>query len=77
MPRMRTSTNFTIQPFQIGPDQREIDILMINFRADNLASAQAHAMLYLKDDTFVRDIDGAKLLRNATEVWRWSKRQDN
>jgi hypothetical protein len=39
MPRKRTSKTYTIQPFQIGPDQREIDLLVINFRADNLAPA--------------------------------------
>jgi hypothetical protein len=71
MPRKRTSNNYTIQPFQIGPDQREIDLLTINFRADSLASAQAQAMIYLRNDTFVKGIDGAKLLRNAAEVWRW------
>jgi hypothetical protein len=74
MPRKRT--NYTIQPFQIGPDEREIDLLMINFRADNLASAQAQAMIYLRNDTFVKGIDGAKLLRNAAEVWRWRKGEE-
>jgi hypothetical protein len=33
-------------------------------------------MIYLKNEAFVRDIDGAKLLRNSAEVWRWSKEQN-
>jgi hypothetical protein len=65
MPRKRASKNCTIRPFQIGPDEREIDLLMINFRADNLASAQAQAMTYFRNDTFVKGIDGAKFVRNA------------
>ncbi|HEV7878828.1 hypothetical protein [Bradyrhizobium sp.] len=73
MPSKRTSKNYTIQLFQIGPDKREIDLLMINFHADSLASAQAQTMIYLRNDTFVKGIDGAKLLRDAAEVWRWRK----
>jgi hypothetical protein len=69
----RTSRNYTIEPFRIGPDQNEIGLLYLNFRAENLASAQVQAMIYLKNDAFVKDIDGAKLLRDAAEVWRWSK----
>jgi hypothetical protein len=76
MPRKRTSKNYTIQPFQIGPDEHEIDLLTINFCADNRASAQAQAMIYLRNDTFVNGIDGAKLLRNAAEVWRWRKGEE-
>jgi hypothetical protein len=33
-------------------------------------------MIFLKNEAFVLDIDGAKLLRNSAEVWRWSKGQD-
>jgi len=33
-------------------------------------------MIYLRNDAFVKDIDGAKLLRNSAEVWRWSKGKD-
>ena len=69
----RTSRNYTIEPFRMGPDQNEIGLLYLNFRAENLASAQAQAMIYLRNDAFVKDIDGVKLLRNAAEVWRWSK----
>jgi hypothetical protein len=69
----RTSQNYTIEPFRMGPDQNEIGLLYLNFRAENLASAQAQAMIYLRNDAFVKDIDGVKLLRNAAEVWRWSK----
>ena len=76
MARNRTSQNYTIQTFRIGPDQNEIGILYLNFRAENLASAQAQAMIYLRNDAFVKDIDGAKLLRNSAEVWRWSKGKD-
>ena len=72
----RTSWNYTIEPFRIGPDQNEIGLLYLNFRAENLASAQAQAMLYLRNDAFVKDIDGVKLRRNAAEVWRWSKAKD-
>ena len=72
----RTSRNYTIEPFRMGPDQNEIGLLYLNFRAENLASAQAQAMIYLRNDAFVKDIDGVKLLRNAAEVWRWSKAKD-
>jgi len=27
----------------------------------------------LRNDAFVKDIDGAKLLRDSAEVWRWTK----
>jgi hypothetical protein len=76
MARARTSTSYTVQPFRIGPDQHEISLLYLNFQAENLAAAQAQAMIYLKNEAFVRDIDGAKLLRNSAEVWRWSKEQN-
>jgi hypothetical protein len=76
MPRKRTSQSYTVQLFRIGPNQNEIGILYLNFRAENLASAQAQAMIHLSDAEFVKDIDGAKLLRNAAEVWRWSKDKD-
>jgi hypothetical protein len=78
MARKRTSTSrsYTIQPFRIGADQTEIGILYLNFRADNLASAQDRALIYLKNQAFAEDIDGAKLLRNNAEVWRWSKGDD-
>jgi hypothetical protein len=73
MTRRRITRNYTIQPFQIGPDQSEIDLLMINFQAENLSSAQARVMLYATDSSFMRDIDGLKLVRNNAEIWRWSK----
>lgn len=73
MARKRTSKSYTIQSFRIGLDRTEIDLLMINFRADNLASAQAQAMTYAKTAAFVEDIHGLKLLRNNAEVWRWLK----
>jgi hypothetical protein len=73
MPLKRTSKNYTIQPFRIEPDQSEVDLLMINFRADNLASAEAQAMIYVRNGAFVEDIHGLKLLRNSVEVWRWLK----
>jgi hypothetical protein len=73
MPRNRTSKNYTIEPYRIGLDQQEIGIFYLNFRAENLASAQAQAMIYLRNDAFVKDIDGAKLLRDSAEVWRWTK----
>lgn len=73
MPRDRTSKNYTIEPYRIGLDQQEIGIFYLNFRAENLASAQAQAMIYLRNDAFVKDIDGAKLLRDSAEVWRWTK----
>ena len=76
MTQARTSKSYTVQPFRIGPDQDEIGLLYLNFRAENLAAAQAQAMIFLKNEAFVRDIDGAKLLRNSTEVWRWSKAQN-
>jgi hypothetical protein len=72
----RTSRNYTIEPFRMGPNQSEIGLLYLNFRAENLASAQAQAMNYLRNDAFVKDIDGVKLLRNAAEVWRWSRAKD-
>jgi hypothetical protein len=75
MTRRRITKNYTIQPFQIRPDQSEIDLLMINFQAENLSSAQAHAMVYATDDSFMRDIHGLKLIRNNAEVWRWHKGQ--
>jgi hypothetical protein len=70
MPRKSTSTStsYTIQLFRIGSDQNEIGLLFINFRADNLASAQAQAMVYLKNHAFVEDIDGAKLLRRGVAL---------
>jgi hypothetical protein len=73
MPRNRTSKNYTIEPYRIGLDQQEIGIFYLNFRAENLASAQAQAMIYLRNDAFVKDIDGAKLLRDSAVVWRWTK----
>jgi hypothetical protein len=73
MTRRRISKNYTIQPFKLGPDQSEIELLMINFQAENLSSAQARAMRYAMDDSFMRDIHGLKLLRNNAEVWRWSR----
>jgi len=73
MTRRRITKNYTIQPFQIGPDQSEIDLLMINFQAENMSSAQARAMSYAMDARFMSDIDGLKLIRNNAEVWRWSK----
>jgi hypothetical protein len=76
MARKRTSKNYTIQPFQLGSDQREIDLLMINFRAENLASAQAQTMIYATNAAFVEDIHGLKLMRNGAEVWRWIKGEE-
>jgi hypothetical protein len=76
MAKNRTSRSYTVQPFRIGPDHNEVCLLYLNFRAENLAAAQAEAMIYLKNEAFVKDIDGAKLLRNSAEVWRWSKGQD-
>jgi hypothetical protein len=73
MPRKRASKNYTIQPFQIGSDQTEIDLLSINFRADNLAAVQAQTMIYASNDAFVEDIHSLKLMRNNAEVWRWLK----
>jgi hypothetical protein len=71
MARKRTSKSYTIQPFQIRSDQSEIDLLMINFRADNLTSAQAQAMINARNNAFMEDIHG---LNNNAEVWRWLKR---
>ena len=65
--------NYTIQPFQIGPDRSEIGLLTINFQAENLSSAQSRAMLYATDVSFMSDIHGLKLIRNNAEVWRWQK----
>jgi hypothetical protein len=76
MARNSTSGSYTVQPFRIGPDRDEIGLLYLNFRAENLAEAQAQAMIYLQNDAFAKDIDGAKLLRNSAEVWRWSKGED-
>ena len=73
MARRRTSGSYTIRPFQVGSDQSEIDLLTINFSADNLAAAQAQAMIYVSNGAFAEDIDGLKLLRNGAEVWRWRK----
>jgi hypothetical protein len=70
-----TSKNYTIQPFRMGPDKREIDLLMINFLAEDLASARAQTMIYATDAAFVEDIHGLKLLRNSAEVWRWVKEE--
>jgi hypothetical protein len=58
MARKRTSKNYTITPFRVDSDQSEIDLLIINFRADNLASAQAQAMIYARNDAFMKDVDG-------------------
>jgi hypothetical protein len=74
MARTCTSRNYAIQPFKIGSDQSEIELLKMNFRADNLAFAQAQAMIYLRNGAF--SIDGLKLLRNGAEVWRWLKREE-
>jgi hypothetical protein len=41
-----------------------------------LASAQAQAMIYVRNGAFVEDIHGLKLLRNSAEVWRWLKGVD-
>ena len=38
MARRRTSGSYTIRPFQVGSDQSEIDLLMINFQADSLTN---------------------------------------
>ena len=73
MPRKRTSKNYAIQPFRIGPDRIEIDLLAINFRAENLAGAQERSMIYAENSEFMKAFDGLKLLRNNAEVWRWLK----
>jgi len=75
MSRRRITKNYTIQAFQIGPDQSEINLLMIKFQAENLSAAQARAVHYAMDDNFMTDIQGLKLLRNNAEVWRWLKGQ--
>ena len=69
----RATRSYTIQPFQVGSDQSEIDLLIINFLADSLAAAEAQAMIYVSNGAFGEDIDGLKLLHNDVEVWRWLK----
>jgi hypothetical protein len=76
MARKRISKSYTIQPFRIGSDRSEIDLLMINFSAENLTSAQAQTMIYARNDAFMQDVDGLKLLRNSAEVWRWLKAEE-
>ena len=68
MARTRTNWNYEIQPFKIGSDQSEINLLTIIFRADNLALAQAQAIIYLKNGAFDESIDGLKLFTQ----WRRS-----
>jgi hypothetical protein len=76
MARKPTSKNYTIQPFRMGPDQREIDLLTINFLAEDLASARTQTMIYASNAAFVEDIHGLKLMRNSAEVWRWVKGEE-
>ena len=76
MARKRASKHYTIQPFQVGRDQREVDLLTINFRADNLASAQVQTMIYANNPAFVDGIDGLKLMRDSAEVWRLVKGEE-
>ena len=45
----RATRSYTIQPFQVGSDQSEIDLLIINFLADSLAAAEAQAMIYVSN----------------------------
>ena len=45
----RMSRSYAIQPFKVGSDQSEIDLLTINFSADNLAAAQAQAMIHVSN----------------------------
>jgi hypothetical protein len=73
MLRKRANNSYTIQPFQLGADQNEVNLLYINFRADNLAAAKAQAAVYARDGSFLEDIHGLKLMRNIAEIWRWSK----
>jgi hypothetical protein len=73
MARKRADNSYTIQPFQLGTDQNETDILYINFCADNLAAAKAQAAVYARNGSFLENIHGLKLLRSSAEVWRWSK----
>jgi hypothetical protein len=47
MARQPTGKNYTIQPFRMASDQREIDLLTINFLAEDLASARAQTMISL------------------------------
>jgi len=72
----RASNSYTIQPFQRGADQNEVDILYINFRADDLVAAKVQAMVYAADKAFLGDIHDLRLLRNRAEVWRWSNGDD-
>jgi len=76
MARKPASRNYTIQPFRMGSDQREIDLLTINFRAEDIASARAQTMVYATNAAFVEDIHGLKLMRNSAEVWRWVKGEE-
>jgi hypothetical protein len=76
MARKPTGKNYTIQPFRMGSDQREIDLLTINFLAEDLASARAQTMIYASNAAFVEDIHGLKLMRNSAEVWRWVKEEE-
>jgi hypothetical protein len=70
MRHKRITKNYTIQPFQIGPDQSEIDLLMINFRAQNLASAQAHASPWPAPRSFRSAIE------NGPSSWQsWGRSQ--
>jgi hypothetical protein len=50
MAKNRTSRSYTVQPFRIGPDHNEVGLLYLNFRAENLAAAQAQAMIYLRNE---------------------------
>jgi hypothetical protein len=76
MARKPTSKNYTIQPFRMGSDHREIDLLTINFLAEDLTSARAQTMIYATNAAFVEDIHGLKLTRNSAEVWRWVKEEE-
>jgi hypothetical protein len=53
MPRKRTSTSYRLKAFSDG---NETGDLHINFRADNLAAAQAEVAIYLRNDKFLEGI---------------------
>ncbi len=77
MPRKRSNTSYTLQALPAGLVVAETDALYINFRAESLVAAKAQAMIYLRNEAFLKGIRGVKLLRNNAEVWLWHKGEED
>ena len=56
MPRKRSNTSYTLQALPADLVVAETDALYINFRAESLAAAIAQAMIYVRNEAFLKGI---------------------